>query len=903
MDGLFVEKRGALRPMPLSRRRQFTASTTSRDRQRRFHRTLVGPERLDERLAFASVPFGAMPDDTAEFLLGDVSVTVVLMESSPQTSATNNNSENWTPATIAAVKQRVEEGLQWWEDSLAAITDKQHLNFQIDYTYADQPVLTTYEPITRSSNDFQFWIYDFLNKVGYNTRGNYHSDIRAFNDAQRTAHQTDWAYTIFVVNDEQDADHLFAPGGFSRAFAFAGGEFLVSLASRPASTYAHETGHIFWAYDEYRPDGNVDRRRGYYDTQNLNSWDNPTPGFVQQPSIMTKDQLLTTAYETHTSATSTLEMVGWKDSDGDGVFDVLDVPLSLSGSGYYDEATGEYVFTGASAVQTLPNKNLSGLKNDITLNQVSRAQYRVDGGPWQTAAVYGASAATLQLRFAVPPTATSVEIRTIDDTTGVSSPVFRGLTSRPSSVDTPGIGGVVWRDVDRDGVLDANERGLANVTVQLVDASGQPLPSLRTIEPDNHASATRLNTIESTVTMSAIGSGVADDSVSSLTAPNTSTGDRLFASFSSSCGGYCSDWTTESRQLRLDFTTPISTLSLDAIGSTMDGIGRLEIYGSDNRLLARYTTAQLAAGQIETMTLKRQTADIKYAIAHSHNNTVIRFDNLRFGPESTTTTDANGTYTLGYLKSGQYRVRVVPSVSQASTNPSDGSQNIILAEGEAKTGVDFGIDDVASAWQNPRNRFDVNDDGLVTSNDVLRIINKLNTEGAGELGQFDGNPPFVDVNGDFQVTSNDVLQVINEINRRASSGEGEFARPTGGSSSMSTGAAAGEASDELAQHAILWVAPANHSGASQSESTLDSISGGHLDTDRVESGNDIGLISLTRSEVPADRPLTVHRMAARLVRQRWSTPAPDLFGPAEFLVDDTTVSLLAEDGLQLGSND
>ena len=756
------------------RRRSSNGLAALRTRQRpRRARRLAGVERLEDRLAFSGMPYGAMPDDTAEFMLGEVYVTVVLMESSSQTGPLNNNSETWTQSTINTVKQRVTQGLQWWEDTLATKTDKHELNFQIDFTYADTPVETSYEPITRSSNDSQIWIYDFLSKVGYNTRGNFHSDIRAYNHAQRIAHGTDWAYTIIVVNDEHDSDHQFAPGGFSKAFAFAGGEFLVSLGSRPNSTYSHETGHIFWALDEYQPDGNYNRNRGYYNTQNLNSWDNPAAGFVQKPSIMAKDALLNTAYNTHTSAPTSLEVLGWKDSDNDGIFDVLDVPLTLSGSGYYDATGGEYHFTGTSAVQTLPNKNTAGLRNDITINNVSRAQFRIDGGAWQTAAEFGTFSADMHLHVPVPANATTVEIRTIDDTTGVTSPIFQGLTSRPSSVLTTGISGVVWSDTDGDGALDANEQGLADVGIQLVDDNGLPLQLRKSIEPDDYESGNRINNVEPAVTLSGIGSGVADDTVAAFVSNNTSTGDRLFASFSSSCGGYCVDWTTESRQLRMDFTNPVSTLSLDAIGSSPSGIARLEAFGADNQLIARYTTRELSSGQIEKMTINQSTANIKYAIARSHNNTVIRFDNLQFGPQSTATTDANGTYTIAYLNEGQYRVQVIPALGQNPTNPAGGNQNVVLGEGEAKSGVDFGLETSNSRWQNPGDRFDVNDDGILTSNDVLRIINKLNTEGAGPLDESDASPPYVDVNGDFNVTSNDVLQVINELNRRSSGGGGE----------------------------------------------------------------------------------------------------------------------------------
>ena len=577
-------------------------------------------------------------------------------------------------------------------------------------------------------------------------------------------------------------------------------------------------------------------------------------------------------------------MIGWKDSDGDGVFDVLDVPLTLSGSGYYDTASGEYRFTGASAVQTLPNKNTSGLKNDITLNEVSRAQYRVDGGAWQTAATYGTYSATLDLQFTVPANAAAIEIRTIDDVTGITSPVYQGPLGRPASVLMPGINGVVWRDLDRDGTLDANERGLGNVTVQLVDAGGQPLQLRKIVEPDDFASTARLNTVQPAVSLSAIGSGVADDTVASLTASNVSTGDQLFASFSSSCGGYCSDWTTESRQMRLDFPTPVSTLSLDAIGSTIPGIARLEVFGADNQMLARYTTNQLSTGQIETMTVNRPNSDIKYAIARSHNNTVIRFDNLRFGPQSTAITDANGTYTLDYVPGGQYRVQVVSSTGQTPTNPETGSQNVVLAEGEAKGGVDFGIDSQASLWQNPRDRFDVNNDGVVSPNDVLRIINKLNNEGAGELGQSDDPPPYVDVNGDFNVTSNDVLQVINEINRQTSGGEGE----SSGTTFFGVGPTVGEGESQPSQPLIATAMTVIHVGSEDQTDDV-SLNRGPA-TGRSSSSN---LYEFSPALAVAISSPQDSQQIAPSTRERTPVCTAELFDDSELLIDDELVSLLA----------
>ena len=51
-------------------------------------------EWLEDRRLLAVTPFGALPQDTGEFMLGDVLVTVVLMESSENVSAVNPNTED-----------------------------------------------------------------------------------------------------------------------------------------------------------------------------------------------------------------------------------------------------------------------------------------------------------------------------------------------------------------------------------------------------------------------------------------------------------------------------------------------------------------------------------------------------------------------------------------------------------------------------------------------------------------------------------------------------------------------------------------------------------------------------------------------------------------------------------------
>ena len=66
-----------------------------------------------------------------------------------------------------------------------------------------------------------------------------------------------------------------------------------------------------------------------------------------------------------------------------------------------------------------------------------------------------------------------------------------------------------------------------------------------------------------------------------------------------------------------------------------------------------------------------------------------------------------------------------------------------------------------SRWQNPGNRFDVLDDGVVDINDYNAIINYITSHGSGVLPKNrPTNQPYVDVNGDGGVTNQDVSQLL-----------------------------------------------------------------------------------------------------------------------------------------------
>jgi hypothetical protein len=165
------------------------------------------------------------------------------------------------------------------------------------------------------------------------------------------------------------------------------------------------------------------------------------------------------------------------------------------------------------------------------------------------------------------------------------------------------ISGQKFFDVNRNAMKDAGEPGLPGWNIDL-DLNNNGVLEGGAVEPDSFAAGTVLNTIIPQATLHAIGSTGADlapNTVLSSTGAFASTGTRVFGS---SVGGTI--WTDDDFRLRIDFTAPVSSVSIDAISDDTLDVGRLEIYNSSNVLLATVITSELVgAGQFATMTANR----------------------------------------------------------------------------------------------------------------------------------------------------------------------------------------------------------------------------------------------------------------------------------------------------------
>ena len=163
----------------------------------------------DRRLLAGDVPLGATPVDTGEFFLGTVTVTPVFFESD---GSIDQEQEQWTEEQIDATLDKIYESVDWWKSLLATRTSVHTLDFTIDETYARAPVATGYEPITRHSLDFQLYVGEWLTDLGYGDAPSIERAMHLFNHSQRVKYDTDWAFTIFVVDSSDDATGFF-PGG------------------------------------------------------------------------------------------------------------------------------------------------------------------------------------------------------------------------------------------------------------------------------------------------------------------------------------------------------------------------------------------------------------------------------------------------------------------------------------------------------------------------------------------------------------------------------------------------------------------------------------------------------------------------------------------------------------------
>jgi hypothetical protein len=280
--------------------------------------------------AAGAAPGGAPPalHQTSVFMIGTVTVQPILIEASA-------GGESWNSTEQTNVKNEIRAGLDWWEDTASTYGFDGVVSFNV-LPAKKRSINLSWEPIKGAgfltSSDELIWIDKVMDGLGYN--GDLFSvgtRVRQYNHDLRTKANTDWAYTIFVVDSSNDSknggDGRFSDGSF--AWAYYNGPYMVMTydnngwgIDRMDMVTAHETGHIFGALDEYYGPCNVDEWSGYLVAQNTNCEDEFND--AAEHSIMRYNVSQEIAYPSHITSTPNRKAIGWYDTDADFIPDPID---------------------------------------------------------------------------------------------------------------------------------------------------------------------------------------------------------------------------------------------------------------------------------------------------------------------------------------------------------------------------------------------------------------------------------------------------------------------------------------------------------------------------------------------------------------------------------------------------
>jgi hypothetical protein len=273
---------------------------------------IIMPEDHEEEFCASEIFFAPSFYDTSLYMYGNISVYIILPESN---GVIDLNTEDWTQDEIDNVNVEIQDGLNWW------VTNR-HPLAEVNFTIHDPDIVeTSYEPIARPSSDRGLWMNEIMGILGYEA-SSFSYNIRSFDNDLRNQDNTNWAFTIFVVDSSADEDGEFSDNRF--AFASRGGPYIVmtydndgySISNMDAVT-AHESGHMFWALDEYGSCICTDVS-GFLDIENQNCVNTclSNVGCMMRGGIAPYTNNLLEYY--------TQGQVGWRDLDEDDIIDCID---------------------------------------------------------------------------------------------------------------------------------------------------------------------------------------------------------------------------------------------------------------------------------------------------------------------------------------------------------------------------------------------------------------------------------------------------------------------------------------------------------------------------------------------------------------------------------------------------
>lgn len=212
-------------------------------------------ELRDRGLLVSYAPGATMGNSDA--MTGTISVTLFFVESD---GSIDPNLYTWTQAHMYEYVNKASTGLAWWTARSYNHFDCWNAFLVHFYPGTDTRCQTGYEPIlhngTGTAPNANTWIKLIMAKFGYSA-GESINRVGAFNTWQRATYGTNWAFSGFIPYNPPPAATQFLDG--TAAWAYLGGSYNVDLFRAfswdPSQVFPHETGHIFYACDEYAESG------------------------------------------------------------------------------------------------------------------------------------------------------------------------------------------------------------------------------------------------------------------------------------------------------------------------------------------------------------------------------------------------------------------------------------------------------------------------------------------------------------------------------------------------------------------------------------------------------------------------------------------------------------------------
>jgi hypothetical protein len=121
-----------------------------------------------------------------------------------------------------------------------------------------------------------------MGNFGY-TSGNERNRTTSYINDKIEGDNTYWGFLVFVVDDLNDGDNMFADGYFAYTYYYGGPYIVMTYANdnygiaNMNAVMAHEFGHEFYTMDEYLDSDDCNAHSGYLNVQNRNSLEGGCP--------------------------------------------------------------------------------------------------------------------------------------------------------------------------------------------------------------------------------------------------------------------------------------------------------------------------------------------------------------------------------------------------------------------------------------------------------------------------------------------------------------------------------------------------------------------------------------------------------------------------------------------------